>query len=96
MELLIASVRPRLELTGAYPLFIMPMIKTCHAALDPHHMDGNLMMVMTGALALLILPLEIKTFCTKLLRISDTDSDRFVVYVFSELKWATDHETAVS
>lgn len=74
----------------------MPMIKTCHAALDPHHMDGNLMMVMTGALALPILPLEIKTFCTKLLRISDTDSDRFVVYVFSELKWATDHETAVS
>lgn len=41
MELLITSVRPRLEFTGAYPPFIMPMIKMCHPALDPHHMDGN-------------------------------------------------------
>lgn len=41
MELLITSVRLRLEFTGAYPPFITPMIKTCHPALDPHHMDGN-------------------------------------------------------
>ncbi len=34
MVLLITSVRPRLEFTGAYPPFIMPMIKTRHAALD--------------------------------------------------------------
>lgn len=56
------------------------------------------MMVMTGSLNAdaLSLSLKIKTLGTKMLRISETDSDLFVVYVFSELKWATDHETAVS
>lgn len=40
-ELLITSVRPRLEFRGACPPFVMPMIKMCHPALDPHHMGGN-------------------------------------------------------
>lgn len=40
-ELLITSVRPRLEFTGAYPPFIMAMIKTCHPALDAQNMDKN-------------------------------------------------------
>lgn len=57
------------------------------------------MMVMTGALIAdmpLSLSQKVKTFCKKTLRISDIDSGLFMVCVFSELKWATDHETAVS
>lgn len=40
-ELLITSVRAWLEFTGAYPPFIMAMIKTCHPALDAQNMDEN-------------------------------------------------------
>lgn len=58
------------------------------------------MMAMTGALnadmPLSLSQKKFKTFCTKMLKISDKDSSLFMVHVFSGPKWAADHETAVS
>lgn len=57
LQLLITSVRPGVEVTRAHPPFIMPVIKTCHPAWAAQHMDGEMMMVMTGAVNLIRLRL---------------------------------------